>query len=160
LAGQLNFFASNSSVRPVSGTEVRSVCYGNPSDSAAGYLSSDEVTGMYDDYWGAAGVRARHGADDALRFFQATPTNEDIDQLTVDIATACECWLSARGFSGEAHDDGPDVGEDDAQGLLQLASLMAHCNKPMKLRSIVIREPATMRVVSGLLRCTGPPAQE
>ena len=35
-----------------------------------------------------------------------------------------------------------------------------HCNKPMKLRSIVIREPATMRVVSGLLRCTGPPAQE
>jgi hypothetical protein len=46
LAGQLNFFASNSSVRPVSGTEVRSVCYGNPSDSAAGYLSSDEVTGL------------------------------------------------------------------------------------------------------------------
>jgi hypothetical protein len=124
LAGQLNFFASNSSVRPVSGTEVRSVCYGNPSDSAAGYLSSDEVTGMYDDYWGAAGVRARHGADDALRFFQATPTNEDLDQLAVDIATACERWLSARGFSGEAHDDGPDVGEDDAQGLLQLASLM------------------------------------
>ena len=33
-----------------------------------------------------------------------------------------------------------------------------HCNKPMKLRSIVIREPATMRVVSGLLRSTGPPA--
>ncbi len=42
LAGQLNFFASNTSVRPVSGTEFRSVCYGNPSDSAAGYLSSDE----------------------------------------------------------------------------------------------------------------------
>ena len=64
------------------------------------------------------------GADAALRFFQATPTNEDIEALAVDIATACERWLSARGFSGEAHDDDPDVGEDDAQGFLQLASLM------------------------------------
>ena len=44
----------------------------------------------------------------------------------MDIASACERWLSARGFSGEAHDDDPDVGwdKDDAQGLLQLASLM------------------------------------
>lgn len=33
-----------------------------------------------------------------------------------------------------------------------------HCQKPMKLRSIVIREPATTQVVSGLLRATGPPA--
>ena len=33
-----------------------------------------------------------------------------------------------------------------------------HCNKPMALRSIVIREPATTKVVSGLLRSTGPPA--
>ena len=33
-----------------------------------------------------------------------------------------------------------------------------HCNKPMTLRSIVIREPATTKVVSGLLRSTGPPA--
>ncbi len=33
-----------------------------------------------------------------------------------------------------------------------------HCNKPMTLRSIVIREPATTQVVSGLLRSTGPPA--
>jgi len=34
-----------------------------------------------------------------------------------------------------------------------------HCAKPMKLRSIVIREPATTQVLSGLLRATGPPAQ-
>ena len=34
-----------------------------------------------------------------------------------------------------------------------------HCAKPMKLRSIVIREPATTRVLSGLLRSTGPPAE-
>lgn len=33
-----------------------------------------------------------------------------------------------------------------------------HCNKPMTLRTIVIREPATTKVVSGLLRSTGPPA--
>ena len=33
-----------------------------------------------------------------------------------------------------------------------------HCHKPMKLRSIVIREPATTQVVSGLLKATGPPA--
>jgi len=46
LAGQLNFFASNTSVRPVSGTELRSVCYGRPGDFAAGYLSSDDVTGL------------------------------------------------------------------------------------------------------------------
>ena len=40
-------------------------------------------------------------------------------------------WLSAslftpdlRGIRVVCHDDDPDVGEDDAQGLLQLASLM------------------------------------
>jgi len=32
-----------------------------------------------------------------------------------------------------------------------------HCDKPMALRTIVIREPATTQVVSGLLRATGPP---
>ena len=33
-----------------------------------------------------------------------------------------------------------------------------HCQKPMKLLSIVIREPAKTQVVSGLLRATRPPA--
>jgi hypothetical protein len=33
-----------------------------------------------------------------------------------------------------------------------------HCQKPMKLRTIVIREPSTTQVLSGLLRATGPPA--
>jgi hypothetical protein len=33
-----------------------------------------------------------------------------------------------------------------------------HCSRTMKLRSIAIREPATTKVVSGLLRSTGPPA--
>ncbi|MEI6467073.1 MAG: transposase, partial [Verrucomicrobiota bacterium] len=64
------------------------------------------------------------GADGSLRFFQATPTNEDIDALAVDIATACERWLSLRGFSGVAEDTDPDAGEVDAQAVLQLASLM------------------------------------
>jgi len=35
---------------------------------------------------------------------------------------------------------------------------LCDCGRPMKLRAIVIREPATTRVVRGLLRATGPPA--
>ena len=31
-----------------------------------------------------------------------------------------------------------------------------HRNKPMTLRTIVIREPATTQLMSGLLRATGP----
>ena len=34
----------------------------------------------------------------------------------------------------------------------------SHCQKPLKLRSIVIREPATTQGVSGSLPATGPPA--
>lgn len=32
-----------------------------------------------------------------------------------------------------------------------------HCRQPMRLRSIVIREPATTQVLAGLLKATGPP---
>lgn len=64
------------------------------------------------------------GADEALRFFQATPRDEDIEALAVNIAAACERWLSLRGFSGQSDDEDPDAGEMDAQALLQLASLM------------------------------------
>ena len=64
------------------------------------------------------------GADDVLRFFQATPRDEDIEALAVDIATACERWLSLRGFGGVAEDDDPDAGELDALAVLQLASRM------------------------------------
>ena len=48
------------------------------------------LDGVYDAHWGATGVRARLGADDALRFFQATPTNEDIEALAINISTTCE----------------------------------------------------------------------
>ena len=60
------------------------------------------------------------GGDDALRFFQHAPTTEDIEGLVVEIGLACERWLARRGFAGEAEDS---VEDDDAQGVLQLASL-------------------------------------
>lgn len=34
-----------------------------------------------------------------------------------------------------------------------------HCGKPMKPRSIVIREPATTQVLTGLSKATGPPGR-
>lgn len=60
------------------------------------------------------------GADGALRFFQAAPTTEDVEGLVVEIALACERWLARQGFGGDVDDAEP---EDDAQGVLQLASL-------------------------------------
>jgi hypothetical protein len=60
------------------------------------------------------------GADGALRFFRAVPTTEDIEGLVVEIALACERWLARRCFAGAVEDAEPD---DDAQGVLQLASL-------------------------------------
>ena len=61
------------------------------------------------------------GADDALRFFQHTPTTEDIESLVVEIGLSCERWRARRGVAGDDEDRVED--EDDAQGVLQLASL-------------------------------------
>jgi ribosomal protein S27E len=61
------------------------------------------------------------GADDALRFFEATPTTDDIEALVVEVGLACERWLGKQGFAGEAEDNVED--DDDAQGILQLASV-------------------------------------
>lgn len=60
------------------------------------------------------------GADGALRFFRAAPTTEDIEGLVVEIALGCERWLARQGVAGDVEDAEPD---DDAQGVLQLASL-------------------------------------
>lgn len=62
------------------------------------------------------------GADEALHFFQHTPTTEDIEGLVVEIGLSCERWLARQGFAGEAEDRAEEE-EDDAQGVLQLASL-------------------------------------
>lgn len=61
------------------------------------------------------------GADGKLRFFTARPTTEDVEALVLEIALACERWLGKQGFAGE--EDDSQVDEDDAQGVLQLASL-------------------------------------
>jgi len=61
------------------------------------------------------------GGDDALHFFPRAPSTGDIEGLVVEIGLACERWLARRGFAGEAEDS--VEGEDDAQGVLQLASL-------------------------------------
>jgi len=61
------------------------------------------------------------GADDALGFFTAPPSTEDIEGLVVEIGLACERWLARQGFANEVEDATED--EDDAQGVLQLASL-------------------------------------
>ena len=61
------------------------------------------------------------GADGSLRFFTHPPTTEDIEGLVVEIGLACERWLARQGFAGEDEDRVED--EDDAQGVLQLASL-------------------------------------
>ena len=61
------------------------------------------------------------GPDEALRFFGATPTTEDIEELVVELGLACERWLGKHGFAGAAEDD--VEADDDAQGILQLASV-------------------------------------
>ena len=61
------------------------------------------------------------GGDDTLRFFQSTPTTEDIEDIVVEVALACERWLARQGYAGEDEDNAED--EPDAQGVLQLASL-------------------------------------
>lgn len=61
------------------------------------------------------------GADGALHFFQATPTTEDVERLVEDIARAAEAWLAKQGYAGRDEDNVED--EDDAQGVLQMASL-------------------------------------
>lgn len=61
------------------------------------------------------------GADDALRFFRASPTTEDVERLVVEIAEAAERWLAKQGYAGDEEDNAE--AEDDAQGVLQLASL-------------------------------------
>jgi hypothetical protein len=61
------------------------------------------------------------GADGALRFFEATPTTDDIEALVVEVGLACERWLGKQGFAGEVEDTVEDEG--DALGILQLASV-------------------------------------
>ena len=64
-------------------------------------------------------IRAPSGAL-AFRSVQG-PTTEDVEDLVVRIADACERYLDRRGFGEGEGDDDPD--SDDAQTLLQQASL-------------------------------------
>ncbi len=52
------------------------------------------------------------GADDALHFFQGTPSTEDFERLVEDIASAAEAWLAKQGHAGEDNDNTED--DDDA----------------------------------------------
>ena len=61
------------------------------------------------------------GKDDALHFFQATPNTEDVERLVEEISRASEAWLAKQGYAGEDEDNTED--DDDAQGVLQMASL-------------------------------------
>lgn len=61
------------------------------------------------------------GKDDALHFFQATPNTEHVERLVEDIARASEAWLAKQGYAGEDEANAED--DDDAQGVLQMASI-------------------------------------
>ena len=61
------------------------------------------------------------GKDDALHFFQATPSTEDVERLVEEIAGSCESWLAKQGYAGDDEDNTED--DEDAQGVLQMASL-------------------------------------
>jgi len=61
------------------------------------------------------------GADEALRFFEAPPTTEDVEALVVEVGLACERWLARQGFAGEAEDS--EEAAEDGQAILQLASV-------------------------------------
>ena len=66
-------------------------------------------------------AQPREGAALESPLCGGSPTAEDIEGLVVEIGLASERWLSRQGFAGEAEDSAED--EDDAQGVLQLASL-------------------------------------
>ena len=66
------------------------------------------------------GVYTR-GADDRLSFRRVVPHTEDVERLVVRIADACEVWLTRQGFGP---DEEGDAGEDDAQAVIQQASLL------------------------------------
>ena len=58
------------------------------------------------------------GKDDALHFFQATPSTEDVERLVEEIAGSCESWLAKQGYAGDDEDNTED--DEDAQGVLQM----------------------------------------
>ena len=66
------------------------------------------------------GVYTRAG-DGRLGFRQTVPHTEDVERLVVSVGEACERWLARKGFGPE--EDG-DVEEDDAQAVIQNASLL------------------------------------
>lgn len=66
------------------------------------------------------GVYTR-GADGRLSFRKVTPHTSDVERLVVAVAEACEAWLASQGYGA---DDEVAGEEDDAQAVLQQASLL------------------------------------
>ena len=66
------------------------------------------------------GIYARAG-DGRLTFRPAMPHTEDVERLVVALGEACERWLARQGFGPEEE---VCEGEDDAQAVLQNASLL------------------------------------
>ena len=64
------------------------------------------------------GVYTRTG-NGSLTFRRVTPQTEDVERLVVQIAGACEKWLSKQGYGEE---DQPEE-EDDAQAVIQQAAV-------------------------------------
>lgn len=61
------------------------------------------------------------GADGRLSFRKVTPHTSDVERLVVAVAEACETWLASQGYGD---DDEVDAEDDDAQAVLQQASLL------------------------------------
>jgi hypothetical protein len=92
-----------------------------------------------------------HGADDRLSFRRVVPHTADIERLVVRIARACDAWLARQGFGAE--DEADDADADDAQAVVQHASLLGqaalgagagkharHRTDPVSLRPHTVRE--------------------
>ena len=101
------------------------------------------------------------------------PHTEDIERLVVRIAEACDAWQARQGFGAE--DEADDADADDAQAVIQHASLLGPaalseragkrarrvqglgCGGSLTLWYVVVNPPATRRILDGLRRATGPP---
>ena len=63
----------------------------------------------------------RRAGDGRLTFRRVVPHDDDVERLVVAVGDACERWLAKAGFGPEEEGD---AGEDDAQAVLQQASLL------------------------------------
>jgi hypothetical protein len=98
---------------------------------------------------GSVTATQRFGSDDRLSFRRVVPHTEDIEQLVVRIAEACEAWLSRQGFGAE--DEGDADGDDDAPAVIQQASLLGCCRP-----AYVIAPGAAKLIAPGAAKLIAP----